>query len=149
MFSTTIDKISCFWVLIRWKWVIIFQSLIPSGTWDFFWFLKTPSLILNYSQLKLGNFLIFWRPPPPIWTVSQIFPLFSLESFPNPIIKKNCFIATGVKKVSPLYLRGKIIHYILVIGGFMFIGITTILNYIKTTEQLGFFVPPCEQEYLF
>ena len=30
MFSTTIDNILCFWVLIRGKWVIIFQSLIPS-----------------------------------------------------------------------------------------------------------------------
>ena len=43
MFSTTIDKILCFWVLIRWKWIIIFQSLIPSGTFDFFDF-RRPNL---------------------------------------------------------------------------------------------------------
>ena len=40
MFSTTIDKILYFLVLIRWKWVII----------------------LNFSQLKLGTFLIFYDP---------------------------------------------------------------------------------------
>ena len=37
-------------------------QLFPTETWDF---------------------LNFWRPPPPIiWTVSQVSPLFSLESFP-------------------------------------------------------------------
>ena len=66
MLSTIIDQILCFWV-VRWKWVIIFQSLIPSGTWDFFDFWRPPSLILNYSQVKL----------------------FQLESFPN--LTKFCF----------------------------------------------------------
>ena len=49
MFSTIIDQILCFWVLIRWKWAIIFQSLIPPNfelfpteTWDFFDFSTTP-----------------------------------------------------------------------------------------------------------
>ena len=64
MFSTTIDNILCFLVLIIWKWVII---LLVFGTlWNLglFWFPKTPPLILNFSQLKLGTFLIFGRPPP-------------------------------------------------------------------------------------
>jgi len=34
MFITTIDKILCSWVPINWKRVIIFQSLIPSGTFS-------------------------------------------------------------------------------------------------------------------
>ena len=57
MISTTIDRILCFWVLIRWKWVIFFSLWNPLelGT----------VLILNYFQLKLGTFLIFRRPPPP------------------------------------------------------------------------------------
>ena len=37
-------------------------GLFPTETWDFFDFCTIP--------------------PPPIWTVSQISPLFSLESFP-------------------------------------------------------------------
>ena len=41
MFSTTIDKNRCFWVFIRRKLVIIFQSLVHSGTWDFFDYLYT------------------------------------------------------------------------------------------------------------
>ena len=41
MFSTTIDNILCFWVLIRWKLVIIFISL---------WY-----------PLELGSFLIYWH----------------------------------------------------------------------------------------
>ena len=39
-------------------------ELFPTETWDFFDFLTTP-------------------PTPPIWTVSQISPLFSLEIFPQ------------------------------------------------------------------
>ena len=39
----------------------VFDTLWNLGL---FLFLKTPPLILNYSQLKLGTFLIFWRPPP-------------------------------------------------------------------------------------
>ena len=59
MFSTIIDKVLCLWVLIRWKWLIIFQSLNPSGTWDL--------------------------PPHPnlTWTWSKVSPFSSLESFPN------------------------------------------------------------------
>ena len=49
------------WVLIRWKWVIVFQSWIPSGTCDFFKFPRT-RLILNVSQLKLGTFWFFDDP---------------------------------------------------------------------------------------
>ena len=49
-----------FWVLIRWKWVIFFQSWIHYGTWDYFDF-RRPHLILNFSQLKLGIFSIFLR----------------------------------------------------------------------------------------
>ena len=83
MFSTTIVKILCFWVLIRWKWVIIllfFGTLRNLGLF----FISEDPLILNFSQLKVGTSLIFWRPPPPsIWTVSQISPLFTLKSFPK------------------------------------------------------------------
>ena len=50
----------------------VFDTLWNSGL---FWFLKTPPLILNYSQLKLGTFLIFS-------TNSQVLLLFWLESFP-------------------------------------------------------------------
>ena len=83
MFSTTIDNILCFWVLIRWKCVIILLVFGALCNLGLFWFPKTP-LILNFSQLKLGTFWIFGRtPPPPIWTVSQVSPLFSLESFPK------------------------------------------------------------------
>ena len=60
MFSTTIDQILCFWVLMRWKWVII---LLVFGT--------------------LWNLGLFWFPrTPPIWTNSQVLLLFRLESFP-------------------------------------------------------------------
>ena len=59
MFSTILDKMLCFLVLKRWKWVIIFQSLITSGTWDFFYF---SPLILKYSQLELGTFKFFDDP---------------------------------------------------------------------------------------
>ena len=55
MFRTTIDELLCFWLLIRWKWVIIFQSLISSGTWDFFYFRRPPPpLIFNF---------LFWLVP--------------------------------------------------------------------------------------
>jgi len=77
MFSTIIDQILCFLVPIRWKWVIIFQSLIPSGTWDFFDFRRPPPPNLDFSQLKLGTFLIFLLMPN-----SQVSLLFRLESFP-------------------------------------------------------------------
>ena len=78
LFSTTIGKILCFWVLIRWKWVII---LLVFGTlWNlgFFLFPKTPPpLILNIFQLKLGIFLIFWRPhPSPLFGLIPKFPRF-------------------------------------------------------------------------
>ena len=53
----------CLWVLIRCKWVII---LLVFGTlWNLGLFcFRRPPLILNFSQLKVGTFLIFWRPPP-------------------------------------------------------------------------------------
>ena len=69
MFSATIDKIICFWVFIRWNWVIILRVF---GTlWNLVLFYFRRPLILNFSQLKIGTCLIF--------------PLFSLESFPNTI----------------------------------------------------------------
>ena len=51
MFSTTIDKTTCFWVLITRKLVIIFQSLIPSGTWDFFDFLNSVDKVIASSWI--------------------------------------------------------------------------------------------------
>ena len=72
MFSTTIDKISCFWVKMSHYFISLWYPL-EVGT---FLISEDPPLILNFSQLKFGIFLIFW-------TVSQISPLFSLESFPN------------------------------------------------------------------
>ena len=44
-------------------------EVFPTETWDFFDFLTTL--------------------PPLIWTVSQISPLFSLESFPNQLSEKS------------------------------------------------------------
>ena len=50
MFSTTSDKIFCFWVLIRW-----------TGTWDFFDFLTTPPIWTRskvYPLFSLESFSI-------------------------------------------------------------------------------------------
>ena len=55
MFSTTIDKILCFWVLIRWRWFII---LLVFGTLLNF-------LILNFPNWNLGLFWFFDNPPTP------------------------------------------------------------------------------------
>ena len=66
MFITIIDQKLCFWVLIRWKWVIFFSVFDTLWNLGLFWFPKTPPLILNFSQLKLGTFLIFLRSPPPL-----------------------------------------------------------------------------------
>ena len=65
MFSTTIHKILCFLVLIRWKWVIIFKSLIPSGTWDYFIFPKTPPPPnFELFPTKTWDFFDFLTTPP-------------------------------------------------------------------------------------
>ena len=51
-----------------------------------FWFPKTPnptSPIFEHFPTETWDFLDFLTTPPPIWTVSQVSPLFSLESFPN------------------------------------------------------------------
>ena len=49
MFSATVDKIVCFWVLIRWKWVIIL--LVIGSLWNLWLFFisEDPPLILNFS----------------------------------------------------------------------------------------------------
>ena len=56
----------------------VFDTLWNLGL---FWFLKTPPLILNYSQLKL-DFLWFL-------TLSQVSLLFRLESFPKDVDDNN------------------------------------------------------------
>ena len=48
-------------------------------------------LILNFSQLKLGTFKKIWQPPPPIWTISQVSPLFQIGKLPlELLIKLRC-----------------------------------------------------------
>ena len=78
-----------YWLTRRWLrvtrwWGTLCESLVFSlrytlELWTFGTFFL-PNL--NFSQMKLGTFLIFWRPPPLFWTNFQVFPLFQLESFP-------------------------------------------------------------------
>ena len=56
MFGTIIDQILRFWVLIRWKRVIIFQSLIPSGTLDFFAISEDPPPDFELFPTKTWDF---------------------------------------------------------------------------------------------
>ena len=78
MVSTTIDKILCFWVLIRWKWVIILlffgtpnYKLFLTKNWDFFWafpkfhcFLVCKASLMLVHALNMNisdNFKDHWR----------------------------------------------------------------------------------------
>ena len=68
-----------------------FQSLIPSGTWDFFDLRRSPpSNFWTFSSWKLGFFdLLTTPPPPPTWNRNKVSPLSSLESFPYTLMLEN------------------------------------------------------------
>ena len=109
MFSTTIYKILCVWVPIRWKWVIIFQSLIPSGSCDFLNFRRTPPpliwtfpnwnlRIFCFFEPEIQTFLFFDTTPAPplIWNISQFSLRFWLESFSKRPSQSHCGCISGV-----------------------------------------------------
>ena len=67
MFSTTIDTILCFWVLITWKWVIILLVFGTLWNLDFFDFRRPPPPNFELFPTEIWVFIDFLTTPQPLF----------------------------------------------------------------------------------
>ena len=85
----------------------VFNTLWNLGL---FWFLKTPPLILDYSQLKLGTFWIFWGPPPLFGLIPKFRCFFDWKASLRLLVQLFVEVGPGWKYMCTVFRDLKNIH---------------------------------------